>query len=94
MQRSIISLIFIILFFTFCHEEKGIYTTINLEKAISTTSWDINIFSGYPFVLNERKTIYVNAGFVSENNLYCIVPIEELPDVVPDLKNDDNPFII
>jgi hypothetical protein len=50
--------------------------------------------SGFPFVLNNKKTIYVEPEFVSDNCLYGIVPVEELQDIFPNVKDDDNPFII
>jgi hypothetical protein len=50
--------------------------------------------NGFPFVLDDKKTIYVEPEFVSDNCLYGIVPVEELQDIVPNVKDDDNPFII
>jgi hypothetical protein len=50
--------------------------------------------NGFPFILKEGKTIYVEIKFVSGNCLYGSIPIEELKDIIPDIKDDDNPFII
>lgn len=50
--------------------------------------------SGVSFILKAGKTIYVEPEFVSGNYLYGLVPAEEVQDIVPNVRDDDNPFII
>jgi hypothetical protein len=48
---------------------------------------------GIPFVIR-KKMIFTWPKFVCRDCLFCIVPAEEMQEIIPDIKSDDNPVIL
>jgi hypothetical protein len=52
-----------------------------------------NSKDGIPFVIQE-KTIFVWPNFVCNEYMYCVVSTDKMQDIIPELKEEDNPVIL
>jgi hypothetical protein len=49
--------------------------------------------NGIPFVI-QGKTVFVWPKFAGKKYLYCYAPADEMREIIPEMKEDDNPVIL